>query len=1291
DGDTLSFALASDGEPAHGTVIVNADGTYSYTPDADYAGTDSFRYTVTDANGASSTATVTLDVTPVADAPSVDVAFGAPSVDPGTSSVTLANFAASAGYHNSFGYYTLNEAGEPVAGRIVWADVKDHVGATLTVPGLDASRTGFFIVPNGDANNPGRIQDGEPVSFVKGADGKWVAVDAQGNAFAGSGGANAIFDAPALNVGGRVLVTDNAGAGNQNWEDIAVGGDRDFNDVNTNAVWTTDANGTSTYPLTVTAAPSDRDGSESLVGVTLTGIPAGATLTDPNGAAIAPNADGSYTLTPAQLGTLTLTTPPGFAGALAVTATATARDGASTANGSDTASVEVLAGNLGPVTSGGVVAGSEDKATSGTLRAQDPDGDPLTFAIAPNGGPTNGTVSIDPNGAYTYTPRANFNGADSFTYTVSDGNGGTATATVVINVASVNDAPTTAGGTASGDEDTVVAGQLAAADIDGGTLSYAIVPTGGPAHGTVSIAANGAYTYTPNPNFNGTDSFTYRVSDGQGGSVTGTVSVTVNAVNDAPTTSGATLAGREDGSISGRVVAADVDGDAPSFVRGQGPANGSLTMNPDGTFEYVPAPNFNGTDTFTYTVSDGKGGTTTGIVSVDVAAVNDAPTTSGGAATAAEDGSVAGRLMGADVDGDALGFSVAPNGAPAHGTLQINPDGSYVYTPNPDFNGTDSFTYLAADGQGGTAIGTISITVTPGNDAPTTSGATLVGAEDGTIAGRVTGADVDGDAFTFALGQGPANGAVTMNPDGTFSYAPSANFNGVDTFTYTVDDGKGGTTTGTVSVNIAAVNDAPTTSGAVAAGEESTVIAGRLTATDVDGDALTFALAPSGGPTHGTVIVNPDGSYSYTPTPGFAGTDAFAYTVGDGNGGTTTASVVVNVAAVDSTINHTVDGTWPGGWAALNVGSPGVSGTGESVSLAGMGRTFGVYDGGAGNNTLVMADGNNALFLDDRYSPPTLNAPRLANIDTIQLGTGNQLVDLTSRQFALDDIVIQGNGGNDTIWSSAGDDLILAGAGTDRVYAGAGDDTVAGGAGNDHLHGASGTDTGVFSGLISDYVFRQDTLGTIVVTDKRAGAPDGTDTLISFEFLKFLDGTISTDGLGVNRPPVAPNVGAAGTEDTATSGQLVATDADGDVLTFALAANGGPANGGVTVNPDGSYTYTPNANFNGTDSFTYTVSDGRGGISTGTVTVAVAAVNDTPTTAGGAASGNEDQTITGALAASDVDGDTLAYALAPNGAPANGTLTLNPNGSYTYTPNANFNGTDSFTYTVSDGRGGIST
>jgi VCBS repeat-containing protein len=203
DGDTLTFALADNGGPAHGSVTVNPDGSYTYTPNADWAGTDSFTYQVSDGNGGVTTATVSVDVAPVADVPNVDIGFGTPSLNDGTSGVTVTNHGGSAGYNNSYGYYVLNDAGQPVSGGIIWANTNATVGQTASLTGLDADRVGFFVIPNGSNNNPGEIQNGESVTFSKGADGKWIATDGQGNTLTGNG-ANVLFDKPVLNAGGVV-------------------------------------------------------------------------------------------------------------------------------------------------------------------------------------------------------------------------------------------------------------------------------------------------------------------------------------------------------------------------------------------------------------------------------------------------------------------------------------------------------------------------------------------------------------------------------------------------------------------------------------------------------------------------------------------------------------------------------------------------------------------------------------------------------------------------------------------------------------------------------------------------------------------------------------------------------------------------------------------------------------------------------------------------------------------------------------------------------------------------------
>ncbi|MEA5501922.1 Ig-like domain-containing protein, partial [Halotia wernerae UHCC 0503] len=1263
DGDTLTFALADNGGPAHGSVTVNPDGSYTYTPNADWAGTDSFTYQVSDGNGGTTTATVSVDVAPVADVPNVDIGFGTPSLNDGTSGVTVTNHGGSAGYNNSYGYYVLNDAGQPVSGGIIWANTNATVGQTASLTGLDADRVGFFVIPNGSNNNPGEIQNGESVTFSKGADGKWIATDGQGNTLTGNG-ANVLFDKPVLNAGGVVQVVDNGNPGNQNWEDLAGGGDNDFNDVNATTVWTAENNATSTYPLNVSASPSDRDGSETVTGVTLTGIPAGSVLKDVNGNTIAPNGDGSYSLTPSQLGTLSLTTPPGFSGTLDVTATATAKDGTSTTTGSDSASVNVAEINLDPVTAGGVVDGAEDTATTGQLVAQDPNGDPLTFSLAQNGAPSHGTVTIAPDGSYTYTPAANYHGTDAFTYTVSDGKGGSTTGTIVVNVASVNDAPTTSGGANSGAEDTVVAGQLAGNDVDGDALTFGLATNGGPAHGTVTINPNGSYTYTPAANFNGNDSFTYTASDGKGGTVTGTITVSISPTNDAPTTSGAIVSGQEDGSVAGRVTGHDVDGDTLTFglASNGGPAHGAVTFNPDGTFVYTPAANYNGTDSFTYTVSDGKGGTATGTVSVNVAAVNDAPTTANSTAQTDEDQPLFGRVSAHDVDGDALSFALAANGAPAHGTVTLNADGTYAYTPAANYHGTDSFTYSVSDGNGGTTTGTVTISVASVNDAPVTQATTANGLEDApAITGHVVASDVDGDALSFALASdgAPAYGTVTLNPDGSFSYTPAANFNGSDSFAYEVSDGNGGVTRGVVNVMVAAVNDSPTApTQTMLQGTEDIVMSGTLPGSDVDGDNLTFALV--GAPPAGFTL-NPDGTYQYTPAANANGPVAyFDYTVTDPSGVSVQSRVYISLTPVN-------DAPWFNDKSITIAEGSGSAGVLQFGDVDGDTVTIAIAQDGAPRNGTVVLGANGTYT----YVPN----PHFSGNDSFQVAVtdANGATTIGTVAFTVTPV-------ND------------APVTTPMIATGQEDNAISG--------QLSATDPD--GDAITYYL----PFGYDATNGQLTFNPDGSFTFVPkadwngqveiYYHARDAWGAETSGSLKivvdpVNDAPIALTASASGAEDTMLAGRLAASDVDGDALTFALAPGGAPAHGTLTIQPDGSYTYSPAANFNGTDAFTYTVSDGNGGTVTKTVALDIAAVNDTPVTQGQDLNGTEDHTIAGQLAATDADGDALSYSLAADGAPRHGSVTLNLDGSFTYVPAANYNGTDSFTYQVSDGKGGFAT
>jgi len=255
-------------------------------------------------------------------------------------------------------------------------------------------------------------------------------------------------------------------------------------------------------------------------------------------------------------------------------------------------------------------------------------------------------------------------------------------------------------------EDTLAALTLTGSDTDGDTLTYAILsyPTNGTLNGT---APN--LTYSPNANFNGSDSFTFSVDDGNGGSANAIVSVNVNAVEDTPTADDQSLSLLEDGSLALTLSGNDNDNDTLSFSVTSGPSNGSLSGTAP-NLSYSPVANYNGGDSFSFTVADGNGGSATGTISLNVNAVNDAPTADSQSLITVEDTAVALVLSGNDLDGDNLSYAISAN--PGNGTL-TGTTPNLSYTPAVGFVGNDSFSFNALDGNGGSAPATVDITVDP--------------------------------------------------------------------------------------------------------------------------------------------------------------------------------------------------------------------------------------------------------------------------------------------------------------------------------------------------------------------------------------------------------------------------------------------------------------------------------------------------------------------------------------------------------------------------------------------------
>jgi hypothetical protein len=398
-------------------------------------------------------------------------------------------------------------------------------------------------------------------------------------------------------------------------------------------------------------------------------------------------------------------------------------------------------------------------------------------------------------------------------------------------------------------------------------------------------------TYTPAPNYFGNDSFAFVANDGQTNSAPATVAITVAPVNDAPIANSASVTLPEDTSANIVLTGTDVDGDALTFAVVGGPSHGTLSGTAP-NLVYTPAANYFGGDSFTFKVNDGQVDSAAATVTLTVAPVNDAPVATPASVTLAEDTSANIVLSGTDVEGDTLTFTVATN--PAHGILSGTAP-NLIYTPAANYFGGDSFTFTASDGQATSGPATVTITVTPVNDAPVAAPVSVTLAEDTSTNIVLSGTDVEGDALTFAVTVNPAHGTLSGTPPNV-TYTPAANYFGNDSFAFVANDGQADSTAATVALTVTPVNDAPVATPVSATLAEDTSANIVLTGTDVEGDALTFTVASN--PAHGTLSGTAP-NLVYTPAANYFGADSFTFTVSDGPATSGPATVAITVTPVN--------------------------------------------------------------------------------------------------------------------------------------------------------------------------------------------------------------------------------------------------------------------------------------------------------------------------------------------------------------------------------------------------------
>lgn len=613
--------------------------------------------------------------------------------------------------------------------------------------------------------------------------------------------------------------------------------------------------------------------------------------------------------------------------------------------------------NQPPTATGASVSTDEDTPIVVTLSASDVDSASVSFSIVSD--PSNGTLSAMsvPNcvasgtgsrcsAAVTYTPAANYNGADSFTIKANDSGMDSNTATISLTVGAVNDAPVVHALSVITNEDTAVVITLNASDVDSASLTFSIVAQ--PTHGKlgavsapncVAIGSGSnciaTVTFTPAANYNGPDGFTFKANDGALDSNLATVSITVLPVNDAPVASNGTTQTNEDNPTLITLSGTDIDSNGLTFSIVNAPSSGSLGTiaapsciavpnntgtpgtNCTATVPYTPAANFSGSASFNFKVNDGTVDSNLATVNITINAVNDVPVatndfystdinialTMGGPGVLGNDN---------DLDNPVSSLTAMLVTGPTNAaSFTLNADGSFSYTPNTGFTGSDSFTYKTNDGTSDSNDAIVTIAVQAANNAPVAINDFYNTEKDTALNVPVRGVlanDNDFDtpviSLTASVVSGPTRAlSFTLNPDGSFDYTPQTNFTGTDSFTYKLNDGTTDSNVAMVTIAMIAPNNFP-----VAKNDIEAVNEDSARAVPAPGVLTNDALAPLGNSTAVLVsgprralsfTLNADGSFNYTPQSEYNGSDNFIYRIFDGINHSNVAMANLDVVPVN--------------------------------------------------------------------------------------------------------------------------------------------------------------------------------------------------------------------------------------------------------------------------------------------------------------------------------------------------------------------------------------------------------
>ncbi|EIC5076312.1 tandem-95 repeat protein [Vibrio parahaemolyticus] len=1210
DNDTFEstdkvVSLDAENGPKNGTVIVNNDGTVTYTPDENYVGKDTFTYVVT-SGGVSESTTVEVNVTPVSDAPVAKDDIATTQEDTAVTIDVLPNDTDADGDKLSIESASVpKEQGtvEVVDGKLVFTPAENF---------------------NGDAEITYTVTDGQLTDEAK------VTVTV-----------NPVNDAPTIKVEAVESITEDAVStdtvvatltvrdtdtpedqlavsleNNSNGYFVLVGNEVKLTQAGVDAVNNDELN---LKDLTISASVSDgvnptANDSDSLIVNRVNDAPtvenaiadqelsedfASYTIDlndafkDSDSALNFSVSGNSNVLVSIENGIATISPTADWNGSETLTFTATDPSGESVS--------QTVNFTVAPVAD--IVADSatvvEDTPTIIKVLGNDTfEGGDKVVSLDTNNGPANGTVSINPDGSVTYTPNDNYHGTDSFTYIVTSG-GVSESTTVEVNVTPVNDAPVAKDDIATTQEDITVTIDVLPndTDIDGDKLSIesASVPE---AQGKVEIV-EGKLVFTPAEKFNGDAEITYTVTDGQLADAA-KVTVTVNPVNNAPTIKVEAVESITEDAVSTDTVVATLtvrDTDTPEdqlAVSLESNANGYFVLVGNEvklTQAGVDAVNndeLNLKDlTISASASDGVNPTASDSDSLVVNRVNDAPTV---------ENAIADQVLSEDFDAytidlnevfkdsdSSLEFSVSGNNS-----IQISiVNGVATITPTADWNGKETITFTVEDPSGESVSQTVDFTVAPVVDIEADSADVV---EDTPTIINVLGNDTfesTDKVVSLDAENGPANGTVSVNPDGSVTYTPDDNYVGEDTFTYIVTSG-GVSESTTVEVNVTPVNDAPVANDDIATTQEDTAVTIDVLPndTDIDGDKLSIESA-SVPEAQGKVEIV-EGKLVFTPAEKFNGDAEITYTVTDGQLADE-AKVTVTVNPVNNAPTIKVE-------AVESI-------TEDAVNTDTVVATLTVRDTDTPEDQLAVSLESNA----NGYFVLVGNEVKLtqAGVDAVNNDELN-LKDLTISASASDGVNPTASDSDSLIVNRVNDAPTVENAIADQVL-------------SEDFDAYTIDLNEVFKDSDSSLEFSvsgNDNIQISIVSGVATITPtadwNGKET-ITFTVEESSGESVSQTVDFTVAPVVDIEADSADVvEDTPTIINVLGNDTfEGKDKVVSLDAENGPKNGTVIVNNDGTVTYTPDDNYVGKDTFTYVVTSGGVSEST-TVTVNVTPVNDKP-------------------------------------------------------------------------------